>query len=114
MLSLLVLLLFVVTLWWVWVNPYNFQFTESKDYSQQGSHRVFAFGTLTNPVIRILIMRAYVPTEPAVLTDFRRQGLDLCADPSAETEGLLFHATSRQLKRLDRYERLGIKYQRDR
>lgn len=113
MLSLMIVLIAALIFWWVWINPFNFTHTTSTDYEEgRASHRVFAFGTLKNPWVRTLIMRAYAPTEDAILPDYRRQRLDLCAEQGSETHGLVFEATQAQLQRLDRYERVGVKYER--
>ena len=99
--------------WWIWLNPYSFNFSETTlDIDPEAEHRVFAFGTLTNPFVRSLVIRAYVPTVPAELEGYRRHRLDLLPDDDAVTQGRIFYVTAAQLRRLDRYERVGVRYER--
>jgi gamma-glutamylcyclotransferase (GGCT)/AIG2-like uncharacterized protein YtfP len=48
----------------------------------------------------------------AVLEDFRRTGLDLEEAPGERVEGEVITVSAEELARLDRYERLGIRYER--
>lgn len=106
-------LLLVIGFWWIWLNPYSFKFSDTTlEIDQEAEHRVFAFGTLTNPFVRSLVIFGYVPTEPGTLEGYRRYGLDLLPDEDATTEGRVFYVTATQLRRLDRYERVGVKYER--
>ncbi|WP_235263672.1 gamma-glutamylcyclotransferase family protein [Nitrincola sp. A-D6] len=75
-------------------------------------HRVFAFGTLKQPWVRFIVTGHAGETKDAVLPGKRREGLNIIADPSAQTPGLVFEVNGRQLARLDRYERLGVRYER--
>ncbi len=75
-------------------------------------HRVFAYGTLRQPLIRWLVVGDAVPGRQAVLPGFTRKGLDISPRKGSETEGVVFTVHASQLRRLDRYERLGIRYRR--
>lgn len=103
----------VVGFWWIWLNPYSFKFSETTlAIDHEAEHRVFAFGTLTNPVVRSMVILAYVPTEPGSLPGYRRHRLDLLPAEQEVTEGRVFYVNAQQLRRLDRYERVGVKYER--
>lgn len=102
-----------VIFWWIWISPFSFTYSDTTlDIDEEATHRVFAFGTLRNHFVRSLIIRRYVPTEPARLDGYRRYGLDLLPDEDSYTEGVIFYVTPTQLRRLDRYERVGVKYER--
>ncbi len=49
---------------------------------------------------------------PAILEGYQRNGLDLSPEPDSNVEGLLLRVDADELARLDRYERLGIRYER--
>ena len=88
---LVILIIAVAVWWWIWLNPYSFNFSETTlEIDQEAEHRVFAFGTLTNPLVRTIVIRAYVPTEPAELEGYRRYRLDLLPEDDAVTEGRFF------------------------
>ena len=107
-LALSVFLAVTVYLWWVFV--YSPQRIDS--LSEQASYRVFAYGTLTNPVIRWLIIHKQVETQPAQLRDYHQDGLDVHARKGAVTEGQVFEVNAEDLRKLDRYERVGERYKR--
>lgn len=77
-----------------------------------GPHRVFVYGTLRNPAIRWVVIGRHVPTASAVLEKYRKEGLDLRAQADARVEGEVFVVDADELRRLDRYERLGVRYER--
>ncbi|SFR62699.1 gamma-glutamylcyclotransferase family protein [Thiomicrospira sp. ALE5] len=101
---------------WLWFNLFS-----SWGYSppanlppitQHAEHRVFVYGTLTHAWVRRLVIGRSVETEPAKIKGYQRQALDLQPHPNASVNGLVFTVSPAELKRLDRYERLGIRYQR--
>jgi hypothetical protein len=47
-----------------------------------------------------------------MIIGYRKQGLNIMADPSATVEGMRLTVSSTELRALDRYERLGIRYSR--
>ena len=75
-------------------------------------HRLFVYGTLTHGWVRWLVTGEKIVSTPARLPGFRREGLDLVAAPTAVTQGELLEVSPTSLRRLDRYERLGIRYER--
>ncbi|HEY9017443.1 gamma-glutamylcyclotransferase family protein [Thiomicrospira sp.] len=107
-----VLLAVMIYLWWVFVSPFGYTPKPIDDLSEQASYRVFAYGTLTNPVIRWLIIHQRVDTQPAQLRDYHQVGLDVYARKGALTEGLVFEVDAKALRKLDRYERVGERYKR--
>lgn len=74
--------------------------------------RVFVYGTLRNVFVRWGVIGRHVPTEAAQLPGYRKQGLDLRAQSGASVDGEVFVVDAEQLRRLDRYERLGVRYER--
>lgn len=81
-------------------------------YLQTGQG-VFAYGTLTSPLVRWLVLGESIPVEEAQLAGFRRQGLNLVAAPGERVSGKYLVVDGIQLRRLDRYERLGSRYYRE-
>ena len=78
----------------------------------EGPVAVFGYATLTSPVVRLLVVGRPTPSEPALLPGFRREGRDLAEDAEAAVAGRLFVVAPEGLSRLDRYERLGVVYER--
>lgn len=75
-------------------------------------HRVFVYGTLRWPWVRWLITGDDLETSPALLRGFERVGLDLEPAPQAYVPGQLLQVDGDELRALDRYERLGQRYER--
>lgn len=100
-------------LWFTLLSPWGYQAPARLMPVTSGSrHDVFVYGTLTHAWVRWLVTGDSLPVEPAALPGYRREGLNLAPDPGAETPGLQLSVTAEQLIALDRYERLGIRYQR--
>jgi gamma-glutamylcyclotransferase (GGCT)/AIG2-like uncharacterized protein YtfP len=101
---------------WLWVvllSPWGYTPPAGLAAIDEGvPHRVFAHGTLRRPLVRRLVIGRHVPAEPAVLPGYRRQGLDVLPQPGARTAGEVFVVDAAELRRLDRYERLGLRYER--
>lgn len=100
---------------WLWLSllsPWTYERPDHLAPVQEGPHRVFVYGTLTQAPIRWLVYGRAGDPEPAVLEGFERTGLDLSPAPGARVEGLLLRVEAEELERLDRYERLGIRYER--
>lgn len=103
----------IVAFWLIWLSPFLYTASETtRNIEQDTTHRVFAFGTLKNPFVRTIAMRGFATTEPARLPGYRRTGLDIAPEPGKFTEGVVFEVTPLQLRRLDRYERVGVVYER--
>ncbi|HMB16071.1 MAG TPA: gamma-glutamylcyclotransferase family protein [Pelovirga sp.] len=99
--------------WWTFVSPLNYSPPSSTVVEAgAGEQRVFAYGTLCNPLVRLLITRELTDPTLAHLPGYRKQGLDIIKVDSATTAGMVFSVTPQGLRRLDRYERVGERYQR--
>ncbi len=79
----------------------------------EGDSYVFGFATLTNPVVRFVVVGRAVPAEEAALRGVIRERRDLRDSPDSVLPGVRFRVTPDELARLDRYERTGRKYRRD-
>lgn len=113
--SLVALCLLLVPPGYLWLSlqsPWFYQTPELQQPLEARNHRVFAFGTLQNDTVRWLVTGARQPTQPAQLPGYRREGLNILADEQASTPGQVFEVSAEQLRRLDRYERLGTRYER--
>ncbi|MDQ2075936.1 gamma-glutamylcyclotransferase family protein [Marinimicrobium sp. ABcell2] len=100
-------------LWFVLLSPFGHQPPEGYPaIDPTREHKVFVYGTLRNPLVRLVVMGSMGDPRPATLPGYRKQGLDLAVEPGSATEGLVFIVTVEQLRRLDRYERIGIRYER--
>ncbi len=101
---------------WLWltlVSPFGYSPPDGlASIDEDRPHRVFVYGTLRYPVVRMVLIGRDADPRPATLPDHRRQGLDIRPDPGGRTDGLVFEVTAEDLRRLDRYERLGIRYER--
>lgn len=100
---------------WLWLSllsPWTYDRPEHLTPVQQGPHRVFVYGTLTHAPVRWLVYGRTGDPEPAVLKGYRRDALDLQEAPQGRVEGLVLTVDADELARLDRYERLGIRYDR--
>jgi hypothetical protein len=78
-----------------------------------GAAHVFGFATLTNPLVRLVVLGRHVSAEPAALRGWQRYRRDLRDAPNIVLHGVRFRVTPAQMIRLDRYERTGRKYRRD-
>ncbi|WP_296473471.1 gamma-glutamylcyclotransferase family protein [Roseinatronobacter sp.] len=74
---------------------------------------VFGFATLTNPVVRFVVLGRHAPAEPAALRGWQRHRRDLRDAPDLVLHGVRFRVTPAEMIRLDRYERTGRRYRRD-
>jgi gamma-glutamylcyclotransferase (GGCT)/AIG2-like uncharacterized protein YtfP len=80
--------------------------------AEPGPHRLFVYGTLRRPLVRFVVAGRAGEQEPATLPGFRRVGRDIVADPAAAVEGYVVEVSTAELRRLDRYERTGQRYER--
>lgn len=100
-------------LWQVRLGPFTHEPPDTYPMvDHQSDYTVFVYGTLRYASVRWLVMGATGNPRPAVLCGYRKQGLDLVEEAGGKTKGLVLTVTGQQLRRLDRYERLGIRYQR--
>lgn len=107
--------LLVVWLWFTLLSPWGYAPPQDlPPIEQQQTHRVFAYGTLRYQGVRWLVTGRSTPAKSATLHGFRKEGLDLVPQAGARTHGKVFEVDAETLRRLDRYERLGVRYQRSR
>lgn len=107
------LLVVVVSLWLTLLSPFGYTPPEGLPPMPAGdTHDVFVYGTLRYPMVRRVVIGRRGDARSAVLDDFARRKLNI--EPAAESQvrGQVLKVTSEELRRLDRYERLGIRYER--
>lgn len=100
---------------WLWLtllSPFGYDPPDDLAPIAQGTHEVFVYGTLRSGLVRWLVTGRAGESRPAVLEGFRREGLDLTEAPGERVVGELLRVSAEELARLDRYERLGIRYER--
>nr|WP_163503307.1 gamma-glutamylcyclotransferase family protein [Halomonas socia] len=105
-------LLLLGYLWLTMLSPLTYDRPDHLPPVAEGEHRVFVYGTLRNPLVRWWVYGRMGSPQPARLEGFRRTRLDLEPAPDDAVDGLLLHVDHDELARLDRYERLGIRYER--
>jgi len=110
--SALVALIIVVWLWLTMLSPWFYERPAHLPDIEQRSHQVFVYGTLRYAPVRWMVMYASGNPTKAILEGYERTNLDLATNQEAHVDGLLLEVTPYQLARLDRYERLGIRYER--
>lgn len=103
-------------LWLVLLSPFNYEYPEhmAAPPSEGGYQRVFVYGTLRYAPVRWIVMGRAGAPEPHTLQGYTKTALDIRPDPEGEVEGFLLKVTDEELRRLDRYERLGVRYLRTR
>lgn len=103
----------VFYLWFTLLSPFGYQPPENQVILEENqSHSLFVFGTLRQPWVRWLVMGRAGDTEPAVLEGYRKQALDITPETGARVAGEVIEVDTGELARLDRYERLGVRYER--
>lgn len=99
-------------LWFTLLSPWGYTPPPGLMPVAAGEHRVFVYGTLRHALVRWIVIGRSPQTRSATLPGYRKEGLDLEVDTSSRVSGNLFQVSADELKRLDRYERLGIRYRR--
>jgi gamma-glutamylcyclotransferase (GGCT)/AIG2-like uncharacterized protein YtfP len=100
---------------WLWLTMLSPWFYDRPDHLadiEKRSHHVFVYGTLRYAPVRWIVMGGSGNPQAATLEGYQRNGLDLSPLPDSQVDGLRLRVTADQLARLDRYERLGIRYER--
>jgi gamma-glutamylcyclotransferase (GGCT)/AIG2-like uncharacterized protein YtfP len=110
--TLVALLAVMGWLWLTMLSPFTYERPDHLPDIEEGEHAVFVYGTLRFAPVRWVVMGRAGETEPAMLEGFRRDGLDLTEAPGERVEGEVIVVDADELERLDRYERLGIRYER--
>jgi len=80
--------------------------------AEQRTETVFAYATLTNPLIRTFACWCLTDARPATLAGWHRTGRTLVASATARTNGVRFTVSPTELARLDRYEGVPKEYTR--
>lgn len=75
---------------------------------------VFVYGTLMNPWIRSYACWCRTASEPVVLVDYRKVGLNIVPDPQSQVHGHRIMLSPEELARVDRYEDTPRNYRRAR
>jgi len=102
-----------VVFWLIMLSPWTYDYPDDwRMPDTDRSHPVFVYGTLTAAPVRWLVMGRAGEPRQYTLEGFERQGLDLRRNEGSRVEGLLLEVTAEELRRLDRYERVGIRYER--
>ncbi|WP_416140641.1 gamma-glutamylcyclotransferase family protein [Halomonas sp. HK25] len=99
-------------LWFTLLSPFTYDRPDHLAPIEAGPHEVFVYGTLRSALVRWVVTGRAGDSRPAVLEDFRRTALDLEESPGERVEGEVITVSAEELARLDRYERLGIRYER--
>ncbi|SFR62212.1 Gamma-glutamyl cyclotransferase, AIG2-like [Marinobacter daqiaonensis] len=100
-------------LWFAMLSPYGYEPPETLlPIDTARDHELFVFGTLRSPVVRWIVMGRGGEEQVAILEGYEKEGLDITPRAGSEVEGDLITVTAEELARLDRYERLGIRYER--
>lgn len=107
---------FVLTTGYFWVtfaSPFGYDPPANLPViNDQENYTIFVYGTLTKPWVRWLVMGRVGSSKPAILKGFRKEGLDIKEDASSAVKGQVINVNADELRALDRYERLGVRYER--
>lgn len=99
--------------WLIMLSPLTFEYPEDWQMPDSDTtHPVFVYGTLKSAALRWLVMGRAGQPRQYTLQGYERQGLDITKNPDASVDGLLLQVSAEELRRLDRYERIGIRYER--
>jgi gamma-glutamylcyclotransferase (GGCT)/AIG2-like uncharacterized protein YtfP len=110
--SLATMLVVAAYLWWVLLSPFGYERPADLAAIPSGEYRVFVYGTLTYAPVRWLVYGRIGSPEAASLPGFRKQELDLVEAPDQSVDGMVLLVDAEELADLDRYERLGYRYER--
>lgn len=100
-------------LWLTFASPFGYNPTgDLPTIEDDATYSVFVYGTLTKPWVRWLVMGRAGESEPAKLPGYRKEELDIKPVAGAVTKGEIITVNADELRALDRYERLGVRYER--
>ncbi|WP_168171536.1 gamma-glutamylcyclotransferase family protein [Lacimicrobium sp. SS2-24] len=100
-------------LWFTFASSYGYTPPKGLPVIEDNvRHPVFVYGTLTHRWVRWLVMGRAGKAEPAELPGYRKQALNIEPSKGATTPGVVIHVNAEELRDLDRYERLGVRYER--
>lgn len=107
------LILAIGYLWLTFSSPFLYNPPENLPTIEENStYAVFVYGTLTKPWVRWLVMGRAGEGKSAELLGFRKDKLNIIEDDKMITKGKLIKVNANELRALDRYERLGVRYDR--
>lgn len=75
---------------------------------------IFIYGTLLNPLVRLVVCRQRISITMCTLKGFRKVGRNIVPDSQATVSGGIITVSKNILVRLDQYERVPHKYRRER
>lgn len=102
-----------IWLWFVLLSPWGFSLPAGSAMPHaEAPHRVFVYGTLRWRPVRWAVLGQDVPVELSSLPGYRKQGLDVQPSSGDVVQGEVLVVDAQALRRLDRYERLGVRYER--
>jgi len=108
--------LMVITVGYLWLtfaSPFGYSPPDNLPVIEEhATYPVFVYGTLTKPWVRWLVMGRSGDVELAELPGFRKYKLDIQTDNAASIPGQLIIVNADEFRALDRYERLGVRYER--
>ncbi|SEQ03184.1 Uncharacterized conserved protein YtfP, gamma-glutamylcyclotransferase (GGCT)/AIG2-like family [Amphritea atlantica] len=100
-------------LWLTFASPFGYNPPDNLPVIEEhATYPVFVYGTLTKPWVRWLVMGRSGDVELAELPGFRKDKLDIQVDNGAVIKGQLIMVNANEFRALDRYERLGVRYER--
>jgi gamma-glutamylcyclotransferase (GGCT)/AIG2-like uncharacterized protein YtfP len=100
-------------LWLIFSSPFLYNPPKNLPIiEEKNTYTVFVYGTLTKPWVRWLVMGRSGEGKPAELLGFRKDKLNIIEDDKMITKGKLIKVNAYELRALDRYERLGVRYDR--
>jgi gamma-glutamylcyclotransferase (GGCT)/AIG2-like uncharacterized protein YtfP len=100
-------------LWLTFASPFGYQPGDNlPTIDDNARYSVFVYGTLQKPWVRYLVMGRSGTGEPATLPEFKKEALDITPAPGEATPGQVINVSGIELRALDRYERLGVRYER--
>lgn len=99
-------------LWLTMLSPFTYDRPDHLAPIEAGPHEVFVYGTLRSGLVRWVVTGRAGESRAATLEGFRRTALDLEDAPGERVIGEVITVSAEELARLDRYERLGIRYER--
>ncbi|WP_138436501.1 gamma-glutamylcyclotransferase family protein [Marinobacter shengliensis] len=112
-LILTLLMVGIAYLWLTFVSSFGYNPTsELPAIDEDETYSVFVYGTLTRPWVRWLVTGRAGSSELAILPGFRKEKLDIKPDADASVAGEVIEVSASELRALDRYERLGVRYER--
>jgi len=107
------LILAIAYLWLTFSSPFLYNPPENlPPIEENTTYSVFVYGTLTKPWVRWLVMGRAGESEPSALVGFRKDKLNIKTGPKMVTKGEVIKVNADELRALDRYERLGVRYER--